>query len=208
MIHLKLEKDDRFYTANTLADWEKYAANSNEVDIHITRNADSDPDPNKATTKIELTIYPTDGEEHKYSYSASAEDYSGNWNDYNEEKTINFRLDQKKPDVKITYTPTNKDNQQEAALSPGSGIIYLGEDYQNFAVEIMVTEKNFKKGDSILTTYGIQATDSSGKRIDKDKLEERANKLSSYDNGKWTSEPDDTTHRVNHTYDKDANCRQ
>lgn len=205
LIHLKLEKDDRFYTANTLADWEKYAANSNEVDIHITRNADSDPDPNKATTKIELTIYPTDGEEHKYSYSASAEDYSGNWNDYNEEKTINFRLDQKKPDVKITYTPTNKDNQQEAALSPGSGIIYLGEDYQNFAVEIMVTEKNFKKGDSILTTYGIQATDSSGKRIDKDKLEERANKLSSYDNGKWTSEPDDTTHRVNHTYDKDAN---
>lgn len=201
LIHLKLEKDDRFYTANTLADWEKYAANSNEVDIHITRNADSDP--NKATTKIELTIYPTDGEEHKYAYSASAEDYSGNWNDYNEEKTINFRLDQKKPDVKITYTPTNKDNQQEAALSPGSGIIYLGEDYQNFAVEIMVIEKNFKKGDSILTTYGIQATDSSGKLIDK--LEARANKLSSYKNGKWTSEPDDTTHRVNHTYDKDAN---
>lgn len=203
LIHLNLIKDGRFYgpSTNTLSEWKKYAENHpGEIEIHVGK--DGLLTKNDAKTTISFTIYPVSGEEHNYSYTVEATDYSGNsTGDLN---SINFCLDQKKPDVKITYTPT-KDNQQEAALSPGSGIIYLGEDYQNFAVEIMVTEKNFKKGDSILTTYGIQATDSSGKLIDKDKLEARANKLSSYDNGKWTSEPDDTTHRVNHTYDKDAN---
>lgn len=204
LIRLNLIKDGRFYgpSTNTLSEWKKYAENHpGEIEIQV--GAEGLLTDNNAKTTISFTIYPVSGEEHNYSYTVGATDYSGNsTGDLN---SINFCLDQKKPDVKITYTPTNKDNQQEAALSPGSGIIYLGEDYQNFAVEIMVTEKNFKKGDSILTTYGIQATDSSGKRIDKDKLEARANKLSSYDNGKWTSEPDDTTHRVNHTYDKDAN---
>lgn len=204
LIRLNLIKDGRFYgpSTNTLSEWKKYAENHpGEIEIQV--GAEGLLTDNNVKTTISFTIYPVSGEEHNYSYTVGATDYSGNsTGDLN---SINFCLDQKKPDVKITYTPTNKDNQQEAALSPGSGIIYLGEDYQNFAVEIMVTEKNFKKGDSILTTYGIQATDSSGKRIDKDKLEARANKLSSYDNGKWTSEPDDTTHRVNHTYDKDAN---
>lgn len=202
LIRLNLIKDGRFYgpSTNTLSEWKKYAENHpGEIEIQVgTEGLLTD---NNAKTTISFTIYPVSGEEHNYSYTVGATDYSGNsTGDLN---SINFCLDQKKPDVKITYTPTNKDNQQEAALSPGSGIIYLGEDYQNFAVEIMVIEKNFKKGDSILTTYGIQATDSSGKLIDK--LEARANKLSSYKNGKWTSEPDDTTHRVNHTYDKDAN---
>lgn len=204
LIRLNLIKDGRFYgpSTNTLSEWKKYAENHpGEIEIQV--GAEGLLTDNNAKTTISFTIYPVSGEEHNYSYTVGATDYSGNsTGDLN---SINFCLDQKNPDVKITYTPTNKDNQQEAALSPGSGIIYLGEDYQNFAVEIMVTEKNFKKGDSILTTYGIQATDSSGKLIDKDKLEARANKLSSYDNGKWTSEPDDTTHRVNHTYDKDAN---
>lgn len=202
LIHLNLIKDGRFYgpSTNTLSEWKKYAENHpGEIKIDVDKNGLLTK--NDAKTTISFTIYPVSGEEHNYSYTVGATDYSGNsTGDLN---SINFCLDQKKPDVKITYTPTNKDNQQEAALSPGSGIIYLGEDYQNFAVEIMVIEKNFKKGDSILTTYGIQATDSSGKLIDK--LEARANKLSSYKNGKWTSEPDDTTHRVNHTYDKDAN---
>ena len=208
LIHLKLEKDDRFYTANTLADWEKYAANSNEVDIDITRNSDSDP--NKATTKIKLTIYPTDGEEHKYSYSASAEDYSGNWSEYNEKKTINFRLDQKKPDVKITYTPTNKDNQQEAALNPNSkSITYLGEDYKRFDVAIEIEENYFKKSDgTVLVTYGagdnlISATNSSNKSIEEEGvLQTMAKSLTSYDT--WKDKGNEK-YRFNHSYTADAN---
>ena len=206
LIHLKLEKDDRFYTANTLADWEKYAANSNEVDIDITRNSDSDP--NKATTKIKLTIYPTDGEEHKYSYSASAEDYSGNWSEYNEKKTINFRLDQKKPDVKITYTPTNKDNQQEAALNPNSkSITYLGEDYKRFDVSMEVEETYFiKNKNKVLVTYdGITATDSSENPIkDQKKLVDMAASLSNYNSNTW-KEAGSNKYRFNYSCTADAN---
>lgn len=212
LIHLNLIKDGRFYgpSTNTLSEWKKYAENHpGEIKIQVgTEGLLTD---NNAKTTISFTIYPTDGEEHKYSYSASAEDYSGNWNDYNEEKTINFRLDQKKPDVKITYTPTNKDNQQEAALSPGSGIIYLGEDYKRFDVAIEIEENYFKKSDgTVLVTYGagdnlISATNSSNKPIEEEgDLQTMAKSLTSVNINTW-KDKGSNSYRFNHSYTADAN---
>ena len=122
---------------------------------------------------------------------------------------INFRLDQKKPDVKITYTPTNKDNQQEAALSPGSGIIYLGEDYKRFDVAIEIEENYFKKSDgTVLVTYGagdnlISATNSSDNSVEEEGvLQAMAESLTSYDTWK---DKGNKKYRFNHSYTADAN---
>ena len=171
LIKLELKKDNGSYGPATLKDWVSYARN-NPNEVEVTVDKEKLLKNNDATTTINFTIYPTDGEEHEYAYYVSATDYSGNNSELN--NAIRCCLDQKKPDVKITYTPTNKDNQQEAALSPGSGIIYLGEDYKRFDVAIEIEENYFKKSDgTVLVTYGagdnlISATNSSNKPIEEE----------------------------------------
>ena len=205
LISLTLTKDDSFYGPKTLKDWVSYARKyPNEVKVEVSENGLLDK--NDATTKIKFTIYAVDGEEHKYSYNVAASDYSDN---RNMTEPINFRLDQKKPDVKITYTPTNKDNQQEAALSPGSGIIYLGEDYKRFDVAIEIEENYFKKSDgTVLVTYGagdnlISATNSSDNSVEEEGvLQAMAESLTSYDTWK---DKGNKKYRFNHSYTADAN---
>lgn len=207
LISLTLTKDDSFYGPKTLKDWVSYARKyPNEVKVEVSENGLLDK--NDATTKIKFTIYAVDGEEHKYSYNVAASDYSDN---RNMTEPINFRLDQKKPDVKITYTPTNKDNQQEAALSPGSGIIYLGEDYKRFDVAIEIEENYFKKSDgTVLVTYGagdnlISATNSSNKPIEEEgDLQTMAKSLTSVNINTW-KDKGSNSYRFNHSYTADAN---
>lgn len=206
LIKLELKKDNGSYGPATLKDWVSYARN-NPNEVEVTVDKEKLLKNNDATTTINFTIYPTDGEEHEYAYYVSATDYSGNNSELN--NAIRCCLDQKKPDVKITYTPTNKDNQQEAALSPGSGIIYLGEDYKRFDVAIEIEENYFKKSDgTVLVTYGagdnlISATNSSNKPIEEEGvLQAMAGSLTSFNTWKYKGI---SNYRFNHSYTTDAN---
>lgn len=208
LIKLELKKDNGSYGPATLKDWVSYARN-NPNEVEVTVDKEKLLKNNDATTTINFTIYPTDGEEHEYAYYVSATDYSGNNSELN--NAIRCCLDQKKPDVKITYTPTNKDNQQEAALSPGSGIIYLGEDYKRFDVAIEIEENYFKKSDgTVLVTYGagdnlISATNSSNKPIEEEgDLQTMAKSLTSVNINTW-KDKGSNSYRFNHSYTADAN---
>lgn len=207
LIKLELKKDNGSYGPATLKDWVSYARNNpNEVKVEVTVEKEKLLKNNDATTTINFTIYPTDGEEHEYAYYVSATDYSGNNSELN--NAIRCCLDQKKPDVKITYTPTNKDNQQEAALNPNSkSITYLGEDYKRFDVSMEVEETYFiKNKNKVLVTYdGITATDSSENPIkDQKKLVDMAASLSNYNSNTW-KEAGSNKYRFNYSCTADAN---
>lgn len=214
LIHLNLIKDGRFYgpSTNTLSEWKKYAENHpGEIKIQVDKKGLLTN--NDAKTIISFIIYPVSGEEHNYSYTVRATDYSGNsTGDLN---SINFCLDQKNPDVKITYTPTNKDNQQEAALNPNSkSITYLGEDYKRFDVAIEIEENYFIKSDgtesngTVFVTYGagdnlISATNSSNEEIkEQGDLRSMAESLTS---SKTWKDEGSSNYRFNHSYTADAN---
>lgn len=214
LIHLNLIKDGRFYgpSTNTLSEWKKYAENHpGEIKIQVDKKGLLTN--NDAKTIISFIIYPVSGEEHNYSYTVGATDYSGNsTGDLN---SINFCLDQKNPDVKITYTPTNKDNQQEAALNPNSkSITYLGEDYKRFDVAIEIEENYFIKSDgtesngTVFVTYGagdnlISATNSSNEEIkEQGDLRSMAESLTS---SKTWKDEGSSNYRFNHSYTADAN---
>lgn len=207
LIDLNLIKDGKAYgpekptLENWMKDQKKYGVTVEEG-INLSNSHD------KSTIEITFTIHAEKNQEHKYEYSTSATDYSGNFSNVSERVVL--CLDQKKPDVKITYTPTNKNNQQEAALNPNSkSITYLGEDYKRFDVTMEVEENYFKKSDgTVLVTYGegkktISATDSSGNSIkDQKTLEEMAASLSNYKT--WQNEGS-SKYRFNHSYTADAN---
>lgn len=206
LIDLNLIKDGKAYGPEkpTLENWMK---DQKKYGVTVERGINLSNSHDKSTIEITFTIHAEKNQEHEYEYSTSATDYSGNFSNVSERVVL--CLDQKKPDVKITYTPTNKDNQQEAALSPGSGIIYLGEDYKRFDVAIEVEETYFEKSDgTVLVTYGagdnlISATNSSDNSVEEQGvLQAMAESLTSYDTWK---DKGNKKYRFNHSYTADAN---
>ncbi len=150
LINLNLTKDKNSYT-KTLKEWKEYANdNQNEFKIDVVEKDLTKK--NDATTTIRFTIYPTDGEEHQYSYSVSAKDYSGNESKNSDE--IKFCLDKKEPKVEVSYRAKNK-NTELSEFSPQKGIYYLGENYEYFVVGIKVAEKYIESCD-----YQVEAKDS------------------------------------------------
>lgn len=205
-IDLNLIKDGKAYGPEnpTLENWIK---DQKKYGVTVTKEG-KPSGSHDSKIIITFTIHAEKNQEHKYEYSTLATDYSGNSSNLSER--IALCLDQKNPDVKITYTPTNKDNQQEAALNPNSkSITYLGEDYKRFDVAIEIEENYFKKSDgTVLVTYGagdnlISATNSSNEPIEeKGVLQTMAQSLTSYDTWKYKG---NEKYRFNHSYTADAN---
>ena len=157
LINLNLTKDDKPYGPKTLQEWEDYAVkNKNEFEIKVNKNGLTEK--NEATTTISFTVYPTDGEEHQYSYSVSAKDYSGNESDNSNE--IKFCLDKEEPKVEISYRAKKDKNTELSEFSPQDGIYYLGENYEYFVVGIKVSESYIKS-----CNYGVEAKDFAGNNV-------------------------------------------
>ncbi len=157
LINLSLTKDDESYGPKTLKDWKDYAANNpNEFKIDVDEKDLTEK--NGATTTISFTVYPTDGEEHQYSYSVSAKDYSGN--ESNDSNEIKFCLDKEEPKVEISYRAKKDKNTELSEFSPQDGIYYLGENYEYFVVGIKVSESYIKS-----CNYGVEAKDFAGNNV-------------------------------------------
>lgn len=207
LIDLNLIKDGKAYGPEkpTLENWMK---DQKKYGVTVTKEVNLSNSHTTSSIKITFTIHAEKNQEHKYVYRTSAKDYSHNL--AGPSSVIALCLDQKKPDVKITYTPTNKDNQQEAALNPNSkSITYLGEDYKRFDVAIEIEENYFKKSDgTVLVTYGagdnlISATNSSNKPIEEEGvLQAMAGSLTSFNTWKYKGI---SNYRFNHSYTTDAN---
>lgn len=138
-------------TKATLKDWK------NTEGVTLDKSAPiKDDNTTNATRTIKLRIAAKDNEEHHYIWSVSATDYAGN-NDFPSTKT-EFWLDKKAPDADITYTLTEKKNNNPGTtFSNPKQRVYVGEDYSNFVVNINVDEAHFVKhtgkGKVVACTY-------------------------------------------------------
>ena len=137
-------------TKATLKDWK------NTEGVTLDKSAPiKDDNTTNATRTITLTIAAKDNEEHHYIWSVSATDYAGN-SDF--ESRTEFWLDKKAPDADITYTLTEKKNNNPGTtFSNPKQRVYVGEDYSNFVVNINVDEAHFVKhtedGKVVACTY-------------------------------------------------------
>ena len=137
-INLSLIVDGK-ETKATLQEWK------NTEGVTLDKSAPiKDDNTTNATRTITLTIAAKDNEEHHYIWSVSATDYAGN-NDFPSTRT-EFWLDKKAPDADITYTLTEKKNNNPGTtFSNPKQRVYVGEDYSNFVVNINVDEAHFVK---------------------------------------------------------------
>ena len=204
---LKTEIKERFLDVNNDV---SYTINGKEVsfqklredkkeygisEISYTQSNDA-ADANKDLTTISVT-FEADGE---YDVSTSVKDMAGN--SAIPTDNYSFIIDKSKPKAQINYYKDKNENNSFQAGTEGN-IVYLGEQYNFFQIEVIVNELNFAENNEVKADFNVTAKNSKGENILADTISDYGSNVKNP--AKWDGNMSSSRHVYTVDIKEDAN---